>query len=208
MDILNIILSAVMVILGVLYCFFGFKYIRKFFFAYGFIFAGLVAYSVIFALSASLLFAVLGGIAVGAVAGWLMYFFYRVGIFLTGVGLGVILACILIAIFGIPFAGVFGIILIVALGIAGGILTIKLKRPYIIITTSISGAAFIAYFGYALVDKAFFGGSIIAAMDISTIKEAFSAVFDLPFAAIAVMIVFTIAGMIVQFKTAPRSITK
>lgn len=130
-------------ILGVMLCFFGVRFIRKiimFAGAFAGFFIALIIAAPLAGVGLGLVIALVAAMVVGALA----YFFYMIGIYIMGISAGVSVATILCSLIGIPQDGTLGIVIMVVFGIAALILVIKFRRVFVAISTSICGATHIS----------------------------------------------------------------
>lgn len=211
MDSFLIILYMVIEIaLAVLFCFFGYRFIRKIVAAYGFIFGSMIAYILLAPIAGlDTILAIILSLVIGVIVGMLAYFLYHVGIFLSGANFGFIVATFILLLFNLQPEGFLPIAILVAFAVCGGVLTIIYRRLFIIISTSVSGASTIASYICALI---FSPDSILAkgaeGLDrFQRLLENGSYQFYQSYGTwmLLFIIIFSVAGIIVQFKkTAPK----
>lgn len=143
-----ILFFAVQLALGVVSCFFGYRYIRKLMTVTTFLLTSVVCFLVFAPMTGlSALLAALLSVLAGLAAALLIYFLYHVGIFLTGAVMGFLIAFSVLLLFRLPIFTVFGGVFILLFFIAGGCFAIVYRRPIIILSTAFNGAATLAVYG-------------------------------------------------------------
>ncbi len=196
-------------VLGFLFCFFGYRYIRKIIMAYGFFYGAMVSY-LIFAPISGLptLLSVILSVLIGLGAAILLYFIYNAGIFFTGAGFGALLASTIVLFFGASVSSTFGIVFVLVSAFAVGCLTIVYKRFFIVVSTSYVGGCSLAVYGsYLVLNYA----ALLKTTDlpvntlINNLNNSIIAFSTAQYSliVIAALVLFA-AGMVIQFtKTAP-----
>lgn len=138
----NTVITAVLVLaigLGVLECFFGYRYLKPVMALLGFIGGFLLVTAPLYMFfKQSGTGVITGGLAVGIVAGLLMFFLYYVGIFFMGATVGMVIGYGVSSLIGLGGQTTAGIIAV--LGIIAGILAILIRRHVVIVSSSLSGA--------------------------------------------------------------------
>jgi len=145
----EMLLIPVFLLVGIAYCFFGYRIVKIILAILGFVTGGaaggalgaIVGGAGMGSQEAAVLFAVVGVLLGGIIGAVLFVLLYFVGIFLLGFGLGAMLTAAVFAAAGTNPDQVVGIVAIV--GIAGGVLALFLQRIIIILSTATSGAAMI-----------------------------------------------------------------
>ncbi|DBA02664.1 TPA: hypothetical protein N0F65_010489 [Lagenidium giganteum] len=144
----HVVTAGIAIAGGTVLCFFGYRLIRPALFACAFVFggillAGLAEYAFrhkSWMSTASWVCFLIGGLIAGAVIVWA----YRLGIFMAGATAGVLLAFTVNTSFGHHLypsnPNVVVVLLALVFGIIGGILAIKIERPMLIVATSLVGA--------------------------------------------------------------------
>ncbi|KAG7377752.1 hypothetical protein PHYBOEH_000704 [Phytophthora boehmeriae] len=144
----------------------------------------------------------------GLVCGSLVVSLYSLGIFVAGAAAGVALAMMLHNSFGYEIypshPQVVLIVLCIVLGLLGGVLTLKLEKPVLIVATSLFGAAILVW------GVGYFAGDFPSTSDL---KEYASRdingdwVYSIPDAwwgYLAGILVLFVLGMLVQFRKTGR----
>ena len=175
----------VIILFGALNCYLGYKWFRVLLGIWGFIFGGGLGMTLM--AQAPPLFVLVAGM-IGAAAGtFLIYFLFRMGIFLIGAVLGYMLATALFASFGTgENALLYGL---VGAAIFGG-LALLLKRYFVIVITAFLGASTIVT-GLTLIAE---GERIM-----QTINEEQVALRDAPTTVGAVWLLFAVSGILIQY---------
>ncbi len=195
MSAITVIILIVMLALGFVLCFFGCKNFRWLIGIYAGLLTGLAMYT--FGLAMGWAAAPWIALAVGVAVAFLAYFFYVVGLFLTGLGFGFTLGGLLGALFGWPPMAWYSWVVCIVLGIVLGILMVKIRRVLIVLATSFFGADLMLTSIMTLAA----GGQLAAGTSSSAISTIFS---PQPLWGVLTLVV-AIAGIVVQFvKTAPR----
>lgn len=202
-------LVLVQIILGIILCFFGYRYLRRIIIIYGALAGGLITYLLLSMFTGlSTLASIMISIVVGLGIGFLTYFFFVVGIFFTGAGFGFMLSVLLLSALGVNTDGTLSIVIQVLAAISCGALTVVYKRILLVISTAFQGAAGLSLYGGALLfsklaDQTFAGNFISAVARLRTCIDQFAAKNVLLL--LASTLVLCIAGLLVQFvKTAPK----
>ncbi len=197
--VLSIIYCVLAGIFGIMFCFFGYKYLRKLLFVLGFLIGALVTYIIVAPLMTTLL-AILVSVAAGVVVGLLMFFLYVLGIFVTGACFGGGLALVVCGLCGWSVAYVGVIVAMCVAAILFGVLAVIFRRALMIISTSFTGAsAIVMYLGYVV-----FGFS--RSVTLSTLTGAVESFYAAHSTwMIIATLAFTVAGCLIQFFTAPKT---
>ncbi len=199
-----IIGAIISILIGIAFCFFGYRIFRILLAVLGFIagaLAGVAVAQLIMAAQETVanpaLYLILGGLIGGVIGAVLLIFLYVVGIFLLGAALGALLAyAITPALTSDQTALIVAVIL---LGLIGGVLALVLQRALIIISTSFSGAWTIVS-GFSLLLSPRRGlamGPISGRLQGITAPTA--AMTTSTIISLVAWIVLAIAGMVVQF---------
>ena len=177
-----------MLVVGILYCFLGYRLLKFIIALTGFALAALSATLIVAWLThanpiAIIIAGVLGGIA-GAV---FMFFIYRAGIFCLGILGATLIAHHLLSATEIPGAPW----VILGLGVVGGLLALLIERPVITVATAALGAWILLVTSALLLMQS-------DAADSATVQELTS---NASLAILATWTVLTIAGTAAQFAT-------
>lgn len=130
-------------LLGVLLCFFGARFIRKII-AFAGAFAGFFLALVIAVPLGGVVVGLIAAVIAAVVVGALAYFFYIVGIYVMGASAGVSAASLLCSLLGLAQHSVLHIALMIGLAIVGIVLVAKFRRVFMAISTAISGGVHIS----------------------------------------------------------------
>lgn len=131
-----VIVSLLLILLGILFTFFGYRLFRVVLGIAGFLFGASLVGGLVLMFSGSILAAVLAGLAGGALFAVLSVFVYYLGVFFLGAYLGVVVGAAILSIFGltlIPW-------LFILLAVIGGVLGVIFHRFMIILATAFVGA--------------------------------------------------------------------
>ncbi|MGI6020429.1 MAG: DUF4203 domain-containing protein [Lachnospiraceae bacterium] len=132
------VLTVISLILGLLQCFFGYRYLKAWITFFGFVIGISLGYVLTAGLDISDVVHWIIAIAAGIFLGAASFFLYKVGIFifigLCAAALGLVLLEKVIA------SDILLFIIVLVLFIVFGILGVKFQKPIIIVITSVSGA--------------------------------------------------------------------
>ncbi|OMJ21069.1 hypothetical protein AYI70_g3698 [Smittium culicis] len=202
----GIVPGIILLIIGIMFTFFGRKLVKAMIFLAGFCFVGIIVLYVEYKIRApndgentrAIIYFIVAMLC-GVLGGVLCLFLYRVGVFLIGVLGGFALANFILT---FSATGVFNqnyarIIFIVVFCIIGGVLTLFMERPAIIASSSVYGS-YITFVGIDCFAKTGFKESILLiAQGYQSIKGRSSSVYGM----LAGTVILAIIGMIVQFRT-------
>lgn len=200
---LFIIFILAQIVLAFMLCFFGYKNIRLLISIYAFMAGFLVCYALVIKLPISALWRNILSTVAGLLLSGLTYTLYRIAMFAAGAGLGLAVGFILCHSFGIPPFGTVGLVLLIALALAAGALSIGYKRLVLILSTSACGAMLLSINGGYLIDRfAHIGFDVLTIQrplldTISTLDAFFNSSLIY---IIGATIILGIAGMVLQFK--------
>lgn len=197
----------IQVVLAFMLCFFGYRHLRLLLSIYAFMAGFLGCYLLIASLSLTVLLKNILCIVAGLLISGLTYVFYKIAMFAAGAGLGLTAGVILCYSFSIPIFGTIGLVILLALGLAAGALSIGYKRLILILSTSICGALLLSLHGGYLIDRfAHVGFGLL------TIQQPLHSTFlalqtffstSLPYI-LGATLILAIAGMVLQFKKGGR----
>ena len=192
-------------ILGIMLCFFGARFIRKIIMFSG-AFAGFMISLIIAAPLAGVAIGLVIALVVAIIVGALAYFFYIVGIYLMGISAGLSVGTILCSIFHLPNDSTLGILITIALAVAAVVLVAKYRNVFIAISTSICGAAHISNAVTAVVGTgALTVGSALEDAIHWIGENAIPAIHGMTTMAAIITIVGAIAGIVVQLSATTKS---
>ena len=209
--IIPIIILLVMLILGILYCFWGYKYLKVILFLYAFFMGAYYSYTYLGTYVPAVAdWLWLVSLIIGIVFALLAFFFVKFAIFIVGGLIGLMIFDFLKAASPATFAGMEPVTLfIIGLGlfVVLGVITLASRRHFIIIFSAIYGA-------YTLVSTVgiiiglLSNSSVLSIVTLGNYKQTLdsASVFHQTPAWIMILpvVVFAIAGMIAQYKfTAP-----
>lgn len=135
-NITGIIAGLVLFLVGVLNCFFGYKFFKVILAAAGFIIGGYICGRIAYAINPTESFAIVSGVIGGIIIAVIVFVFYYAGIFLAGALLGLSIAMSL----KLNFDNVTNLAILIVLVISGGILALIFQKFMIIISTAFTGA--------------------------------------------------------------------
>lgn len=179
-------------LVGLFWCFFGYRYIKAVLALIGFIAGAVGTYYNLGALievTTGVNIAI--SIVVGLIVGVLMYLLFYVSIFLIGAGAGYSIGLLVVSLGGMDADSAMIVSLVIA--VVGGILALVLRRFIVIVSTAFSGA-FTAMSGLAL----FLSGDSIEGK-LSEIETLQTYTIDETWVLIAGF-VLAIIGIFVQYK--------
>lgn len=197
------------IVLGLVYCFFGYRFLRPMVTALCFLAGGFAAYLLLNPIISSNILCIVLSFIIGAGVAALAYLFYVVGIFLVGASFGAVAASLIMSFAGIDFNSTLFIVVSCVSAAAVGALTVAYKRAFIIIATAFSGSASAAAFGTFFFTHMNVNAKSDSAMELitlavnATIKYCEENIILVG----CITVVLALAGLFVQFKhTAPTSI--
>ena len=200
-----------MLILGILYCFWGYKYLKVILFLYAFFMGAYYSYTYLGTYVPAVAdWLWLVSLIIGIVFALLAFFFVKFAIFIVGGLIGLMIFDLLKAASPATFAGMEPVTLfIIGLGlfVVLGVITLASRRHFIIIFSAIYGA-------YTLVSTVgiiiglLSNSSVLSIVTLGNYKQTLDSVsvfHQTPaWVMILPVVVFAIAGMIAQYKfTAP-----
>ncbi len=209
--IIPIIILLVMLILGILYCFWGYKYLKVILFLYAFFMGAYYSYTYLGTYVPAVAdWLWLVSLIIGIVFALLAFFFVKFAIFIVGGLIGLMIFDFLKAASPATFASMEPVTLfIIGLGlfVVLGVITLASRRHFIIIFSAIYGA-------YTLVSTVgiiiglLSNSSVLSIVTLGNYKQTLdsASVFHQTPAWVMILpvVVFAIAGMIAQYKfTAP-----
>lgn len=141
----------IQIILAFMLCFFGYRHLRLLLSIYAFMAGFLGCYFLTVSLSLTLLLKNILCVFAGLLTSGLTYALYKLAMFAAGAGLGLAIGVVLCYSFSIPIFGTVGLIILLALGLAAGALSIGYKRLVLILSTSACGALLLSLHGGYLI---------------------------------------------------------
>jgi len=148
-----IIALVVNLVVGIVFCFFGNRWLKAIVAVYGFVLGFLVANSVLpMFTSISDLATILISLGIGVIGALLFVFFLYAGVFFIGFGAGVLLCLLIIDVFGLNVLDWYIYVPTVIIGCILGALTLNKRRIFLSIFTAYIGASALAIFVYSLVN--------------------------------------------------------
>ena len=193
----------IQIILAFMLCFFGYRHLRLLLSIYAFMAGFLGCYFLTASLSLTLLLKNILCVFAGLLTSGLTYALYKLAMFAAGAGLGLAIGVVLCYSFSIPIFGTVGLIILLALGLAAGALSIGYKRLVLILSTSACGALLLSLHGGYLIDR-----FAQAGFDVLSIQQPLRSTFaalqtfftaSLPYI-LGATLILAIAGMVLQFK--------
>ena len=139
---LAIIYCIVAAIFGIIFCFFGYRYLKKMFIGLGLLIGTMVAY-ILLAPVLSPLLAIIVSLLIGALSGILLYYLSVVGIFITGASFGMIVSLIVCMFAGWNYTSTVALVIMGVISITTSVLAVVFRRGLMIIATSFTGSYFI-----------------------------------------------------------------
>lgn len=153
MQVLSIIMLIVNLAIGIVFCFFGNRWLKLILGVYGFA-AGFVIGQTVLPLVASMsdTTVLLASLGVGAVGAVLFILLLYVGIFFIGFGGGLLLCLLLVQVLGLNFLDWYVYIPVLIISSVLGSLTLNQRRIFVSIFTAYIGASALAQFVDQLVN--------------------------------------------------------
>lgn len=190
---LAIIVLVVNLLIGIVFCFFGNRWLKLIVAVYGFLLGFMLAYTLLpmFASLSGILVLVIS-IGVGIVGALLFIFFLYLGIFFIGFGAGVILSLLIVEVLGINILDWYVYIPVLIIGCILGSLTLNKRRIFIAIFTAFIGASMLAIFIYQLIN-----GATLNTIQIFNNEQAMQQVYTSTVYLVSLAALFII-GLVVQ----------
>ena len=136
--IIAVILCILAIALGIMFCFFGYRYLRKLITGFGFLVGAVTAY-ILLSPTMALFPTIVLSILIGAAAGLLLYYIHVAGIFMLGAFFGAAAVTILCTLFDWdPFSLAASIFMLVS-AIVLGVMAVIYRRNLIVICTAFTG---------------------------------------------------------------------
>lgn len=209
--ILPIVILLAMLLLGIMYCFFGYKYLKVFMFIFAFFIGAYYSYTLIGTYVPGVgdwLWLV--SIIVGVLFALLAFFFVKFALFLAGGLIGLMIYNFLRGAFPATFGGMEPLVLfLIGLGlfIVLGAITLASQRLFMILFSSAYGAYLIVTTAGTIIG-AFFNSSVLSTVTLGNFKEVLNSmsVFNQGpmWMLLLPVVVFAIAGIITQSKFTAR----
>lgn len=200
--VIAVILCILAIALGILFCFFGYRYLRKLIMAFGFLVGTVTAY-ILLAPVMSTFPTIILSVVIGAATGLLLYYVYVAGIFMLGSIFGASAVSTVCVLFGWnPFSLLTSIFMVVC-AIVMGVMAVIHRRTLIVISTAFTGGMLTALCcGFLLLGNP-------ASLTVSSLAPTLKAFFtDHSYWCIIAGAALAAAGMLTQFlttaKTAPH----
>ncbi len=205
--IISVILMILFVLLGVVYCFWGYKYLRLILFFYAFCGGGMFMYNLLEGITPELgVGNVIIAVTIGLILGALAYFFVKFAIFLAGGVIGIMIFSVIREINPAAFASMAALyVFLIGLAcfIVMGVVTLMAKKHLIVIFTAVFGAySLVTYAGTLigsllqpnLIDMVGTNDVVSSLSPYSVFATAPGWMYFLP------IIIFAILGIIAQYK--------
>ncbi len=178
----------IVILIGLAMLFWGYRLFRVWLAVAGFLLGAALGYWIGLQLLPGEVWPIVLAAGVGIVLALLAWFLYMVGVVLTGAFLGALLSALIFGLFGV--APSWWVWLIGA--IPGGIIAGVLSRPYLIIASSFQGACMVVFGVY----------SMTVHYEFYKMQPGLPVpLLDLPWYIYVGILVLTIVGAIVQFRT-------
>lgn len=183
--------AVVAIVLGVFYCFLGYRTIKLVIFMTAFLLAALFGGTVCWQLSQeNLTVALAGGLLSGVAASLALVLLYRLGVFMVGMT-----AAVLVASGFLPeVTPLVALAIMAGAGIAGGVVALLVERPVLILATAAVGAWLIMAGSACL----YYGPGFTSLYEQQLDEVSGRFILTLGWA------VFMIAGAIAQFGSTPK----
>lgn len=204
--IISLVLMILFVLLGLVYCFWGYKYLRLILFFYAFFAGGLLVYNFLAEISPELGYGnIIIAVTIGLILGALAYFFVKFAIFLVGGAIGLMIFNIIRDLNG-PYFDSLDAIYVFLIGLAFfvvlGVITVMAKKHLLIIFSAIYGAYSMVTYAGVLVGALMQPDILytVGASQITTALEPYSIFNGAPeWTYLLPIIVFSILGIISQY---------
>lgn len=136
--VIAVIICILAIALGIMFCFFGYRYLRKLITGFGFLIGAITAY-ILLSPTMALFPTIILSVVIGAATGLLLYYIHVAGIFLLGVFFGIASVSILCILFSWnPFSLTASIFMLVS-AIVMGVMAVIYRRNLIVICTAFTG---------------------------------------------------------------------
>jgi hypothetical protein len=132
----GLVAGIVLFLVGILNCFFGYKFFKVILGVAGFVIGGYICGRIAYAVNPTESFAIASGVIGGLIIAVTVFIFYYAGIFLAGALLGLTIAMSL----KLDFDNITNLAILIILVISGGVLALIFQKFMIIISTAFSGA--------------------------------------------------------------------
>ncbi len=148
-----IIALVVYILVGLVFCFFGNKWLKIILAIYGFIAGFMLAYTLLpMFTSLDSIYVILISLGVGLVGALLFVLLLYVGLFFIGFGAGVLISLLLIDAFNLNLFDWYVYIPVIIIGCVLGSITLNNRRIFVSLFTSYIGASMLAVSLYAIVN--------------------------------------------------------
>lgn len=148
-----IIALVIYILVGVVFCFFGNKWLKIILAIYGFIAGFMLAYTLLpMFTSLDSIYVILISLGAGVVGALLFVLFLYAGLFFIGFGAGVLISLLLIDAFNLNLYEWYVYIPVIIIGCVLGSITLNNRRIFVSLFTSYIGASMLAISIYAIVN--------------------------------------------------------
>ncbi len=148
-----IIALVVYILVGVVFCFFGNKWLKIILAIYGFIAGFMLAYTLLpMFTSLDGIYVILISLGAGLIGALLFVLLLYVGLFFIGFGAGVLISLLLIDAFNLNLFDWYVYIPVIIIGCVLGSITLNNRRIFVSLFTSYIGASMLAISLYAIVN--------------------------------------------------------
>lgn len=196
--IIAVILCILAIALGIMFCFFGYRYLRKLIMGFGFLVGAITAY-ILLAPTMSLFPTIILSVVIGAATGLLLYYVHFAGIFMLGAAFGASLVRILCTLFSWDPSALVASILTLVAAIVLGVMAVIYRRNLIVICTAFTGGMLTALCcGFMLFGEP---EALTVAKLVPTLRTYFS---DHSYWCTLAGAALAAAGMLIQFITTAK----
>lgn len=207
----SVLLLLLLLVLGIIYCFWGYKYLRVMIMIYALFAGGSFMYNLLSEVAPDLgMWIWVISIAVGLVLGLLAFFFIKFCIFLAGGILGIAIFNVIRSASPVYFSNldtIYVFLIGLACFLIMGIITLAAKKHLIIIVTAIFGSYSMVYIVGILLGLIVHPGVVQGATVTTAVSRfaPYSVLNDAPmWAMIIPVIVFSIVGIYAQYRRTAR----
>ncbi len=206
-EIWTMVLLILLMVLGIVYCFWGYKYLKLTIMLYAIFAGGTAVYNFLSQNAPELGNGVwIIAISVGLVLGLLAFFFVKFAIFIAGGILGLAVFSILRSVFPAYFGGLSSLyVFLIGLAcfIIFGIIALAAKKPLLVVVTAVFGAYSMVYIAGILIGLIFHPSRLrgVEVADAVSKLSGVSVFSDSPMWVMLLPVaVFAIAGVVAQTK--------
>jgi len=189
-----IIALIIYILVGIVFCFFGNRWLKIILGIYGFILGFMLAYTLLpMFTSLDTLYVILISLGAGIVCALLFVLLMYAGLFFLGFGAGVLLCLLIIDAFGLNLYEWYIYIPVIIIGCILGSLTLNKRRIFVSLFTSYVGANMLAVALYSIVNGVNSKTLLFSGKEAAAASEMYTS-----WLYIGALIILFVAGLVVQ----------